>query len=255
MPVDRFVGRSDYFSADSLEISSDGELINSGKLYVSEDAIRIDGIPAMGMLSGLKLDLSVLIFKNQNKQYFYNNDKKRVLISQMDKKHFNGDYKSMGNIRQGQIMGSEYVAGYLCDKKEIIISYDLAGHTFDTEMTVWENDQFDFPLKIMDEDGNIQVLRNINTDQPSVALFQPLSGYQTVDSTLAVMGMNFSDLAGSIDLTAMKEKVQNFDMSQMMERMNQVVDNNLSAEQKNKMMELMDKAMSQFKGVDIETGE
>ena len=182
------------FSADNVTINAGGQQTAIGKLYVSDNAIRVDGIPSMAMLKGIKLNLSVLLLKQSGMQYVYNHDKKSVYISSISKSIFTGDYKSMGDIKVGNSIASEMVSGYLADKKSMLINYSLAGQTISTNMFTWENSRFKFPLKLMDEGGNIQILKNIQLGEPAANVFVPLSGYQKVDSLMAVLGLDFSNI-------------------------------------------------------------
>lgn len=187
------------FSADTVTMNSAGQETAVGKLYVSDNAIRVDGIPSMGMLKGIKLNLSVLLLKQYGMQYIYNHDKKRVFISSISKSIFTDDYKSMGDITVGNSIASENIAGYLADKKPMLINYRIAGQTLTTNMFTWENNRFKFPLKLMDEGGNIQILRNIKLGKPSANVFIPLQGYQVADSLMAVLGLDFSNLMQGVN--------------------------------------------------------
>jgi len=226
------------FSADNVAINTAGQQTTVGKLYVSDDAIRVDGLPSMGMLKGVKLNLSILLLKKYGMQYIYNHDNKRVYISSISKSIFTGDYKSMGDITVGKTIASEQVSGYLTNKKPMLINYYIAEQTITTNMFVWESSRFNFPLKLMDEDGNIQVLRNIKLAKPAANIFVPMQGYQVVDSLIGVLGLDFSHLMSTLNL----KHIQNIDVSNLMQSMN----NNITKEQKANISQLLQQTMTTF---------
>lgn len=230
------------FSADNVAIDAEGQQTAIGKLYVSDDAIRVDGIPSMGMLKGVKLNLSILLLKKYGMQYIYNHDTKRVYISSISKNIFSGDYKSMGDITVGNTIANEQVSGYSTNKKSMLIKYYIAGQTITSNLFVWESNRFTIPLKLMDEAGNIQVLRNIKLAKPAAHFFAPMKGYQVVDSLMGVIGLNFSNLMSGFNL----DKIQSIDVSNLMQSMN----NGMSEEQKANISELLQQTMTKFQQAD-----
>ncbi len=254
-----FSGKIDSFSADNVKIDSNGKVINTAKLYVTEDAVRIDGIPAAGM-GGVNLNLSMLILKKQNKSYFYNHDKKLMFEAPADEKDFSAGYKALDNIDSEKMLGKETVSGYKCVKKEVITSTQVMGQNMKFKLVVWESDKFEMPLRTMDEDGDIQEMRNINTDKPSKKLFQPISGYKKVDNMMAVMGMDFGAMMSRENDREEEEEEEaqtmpnfarqnpeNMDVNKMMEQMSQAMGNNMSSEKKAQFMQTMTHAMNQAK--------
>ncbi len=74
------------FFAESVTIDSNGSVINSAKLYVTKDAMRIDGLMGGDIGGGSKPDLSMMVLKKQNKTYLYNHDKKLVFQEPAEEK-------------------------------------------------------------------------------------------------------------------------------------------------------------------------
>lgn len=184
-----FGGKIDNFSADSVLINENGKVMNTAKLYVTKDAIRIDGLPAGGMGSE-KLNLSMLILKKQKKSYFYNHDKKLVFEAPADEKDYAAGYKAMDNIESENVLGKEKVSGYKCVKKEVVISMQVMGQDMKNKLIVWESDKFEMPLRTMDEDGAMDEMRNIKEGKPPKKMMRPLTGYKQVGNMMAVMGMD-----------------------------------------------------------------
>ena len=243
-----FGGKLDSFSAENVEIAPNGKVVNISKIYMTPDAMRMDGMPGQGGQGMPKMDLSVLVLKKQNKQYFYNHDKKLVFESPVDDEISKAGYKAMDNIESEKVLGKEKVSGYKCVKKEVVTSMNVMGQTIKNKLIVWESDRFEMPLRTQDEDGAIQEMRNIKTGKPSKKLFRPLTGYKKVDNMMAVMGMDFKAMMAQENAKEAEVQPQNMeeiDTKKMMEQMSQAMGDNMSPEQKAQMMQIMSQAMAQ----------
>ncbi len=188
-------GKIEGFSAENVEISKDGKIMNKSMLYLKPGAMRIDGMPGMGRdPNEPDLNISMLVLQKENKQYIYNHDKKLVFESSVDEKNLKAGYKAMDNIESEKVLGKEKVAGYKCVKKEVVTSYKMMGMNTKHKVIVWESDKFDLPLRTQDEDGTIQEMRNIKKGNPPKKYFTPLQGYKQVSNMMAVMGMDFGKM-------------------------------------------------------------
>lgn len=187
-------GKVESFSAESVALSSDGKVTHTSKIFFTPEAVRMDGVPGMGGAGTPEMNLSILILKKQDKQYIYNHDKKLVYESPVDENNMKNMMKEIQNIQSEKVMGKEKVSGYKCVKKEVVTSMDIMGMTVKNTSIVWQSDRFDLPLKSMDEDGNIQELRNIDTKKPSSKVFEPLTGYTKVSNMMKVMGMDLGSM-------------------------------------------------------------
>ena len=140
---------------------------------------------------GMPKDMTILAFKDKNKQYMYNHDKKLVYESEIDEQETMDLMKSYQNADSEEVLGKETVSGYTCTKKKVTTTTTMLGMKFKHTSIIWQSDKFEMPLKVQGEDGNVSELRNISTKKPSADLFKPLSGYTKVDNMMAVMGMDF----------------------------------------------------------------
>ncbi len=186
-----FGGKVDSYSADSVQIASDGKIVSESKYYITPEAMRIDGFPGAKHPQMEDMDLSMLILVKQNKQYFYNHDKKLVYESTVDEKDLKAGYKNLGDVQSEKVVGKEKVSGYKCTKKEVVTNYNVMGMTTKSKVIVWESERFEMPLKVQDEKGGMQEMRNINPGSPAKKHFVPLEGYKQVSNMMAVMGMDF----------------------------------------------------------------
>ncbi len=249
-----FGGKIDSFSADHVDIDPNGNVINSARFYVTKDAMRIDGLPGAGMGSGPKMNLTMLMLKDQKKTYFYNHDKQLVFEAPAEENDFEAGYKALDNIESEKVLGREKVSGYKCVKREVVTSMTVMGQSMKDKLIVWESDKFEMPLRTMDEDGSVQEMRNIDTAKPAKKLFRPMAGYKKVGSMMAVMGMDFGAMMNQ-DKVGQDEYEQAITAGQanesagaqeaMMAHLQQSMGDNLSPEEKAQMIAIMGQAMAQ----------
>jgi len=256
-----FGGKIDSFSANNVQIDPSGKVTHTGKLYMTPDAMRMDGMPGMGQEGMPEVNLSILVLKKQDKQYVYNHDKKLVFESPVEEDMLQGGYKDMDNIESEKVLGKEKVSGYKCVKKEVVTSFKSMGMTVKSKLLVWENKKFEFPLRTQDEDGGIQEMRNIKTGKPPKKIFKPLSGYKKVNNMMALMGMDFgammkpdADTDADEKTDTPKQAGEDVDVSQMMEQMKQALGGNVDQDQMKQMEQMMTQAMAHAKQTSTSKG-
>ena len=191
-------GKVKHFSADQVMIAPDGKEMGTSKLYITPEAYRMDGLPGGGP-NGQMMNMTVISYKDQNRQYIYNHDKKLVFEDNMDEAALMKDLKAYRNVDDEKVLGKEKVSGYSCVKKQITTTSTVMGMKMTSTTLLWQSDKIDFPLRVKSENGGMTELRNIDTDKPSKKLFKPITGYQKVDNMMAVMGMDFSARAREKD--------------------------------------------------------
>lgn len=256
-------GKVKHFSADSVTIDPSGKVVHTGKLYVSDDVMRMDGVGGMmgpGPGGRKAPDLSVLVFENKGVMYFYNHDKKLVYEGPVDEKDMGPGYKALENVASEKVVGKEKVSGYKCIKKEVVIPSNFMGMTRKDKITVWESDRFEAPLRTMTADGVIHEMRNIKESKPPKKLLKPIAGYKKVGNMMAVMGMDFgammADDAADDDIKTNRSQpdkvnpqpnMESMDVNKMMEQMNQAIGDNMNPEEKAQLMQIMAGAMNQAK--------
>ncbi|WDP87757.1 MAG: hypothetical protein HUN05_23635 [Desulfobacter sp.] len=132
----------------------------------------------------------MLILVKQQKQYIYNHKTHLVFVSSAEEESMAPGYKALDNVKSEKVIGKEKVSGSPCVKKEVVTSYNIMGQTIKNKVIVWENSQFEFPLRTMGQDGEIQEMRQIKEGKPAAKLFRPMPGYKRVNDMMAVMGMD-----------------------------------------------------------------
>ena len=110
-----------------------------------------------------RMNLSMLVLKKQNQQYLYNHDKKLVFVSPVDEEGLKALSKAVGDSQSEKVVGKEKVSGYNCTKKEVVTTFEAMGKSYESKVTIWQSDRFDFPLRTRDDEGNVQEMRHIKT--------------------------------------------------------------------------------------------
>jgi len=255
-----FDGKIESFSADQVVLSANGKVLSTSKLYITPDVYRMDGLP-MGGQRGITRNLTILGFTKQNKQYFYNHDKKLFFESQLDENDMLKKMKSNENVDSEKILGQEKVSGYKCVKKEVTTIMTMMGMKHTSTQILWQSDKFEFPLRIRQEEGQIMELRNIKTGKPSKKLFRRLAGYKKVDSMMAVMGIDFGAMAREKRASrnnrrppAPQKNINDINMEEMMATIQQAMGENADQGQTAQMQQIIAKAMNQAKQTNMDKG-
>lgn len=253
-------GKIDSFSADQVEIDASGKVVGTTKIYVTPKAYRMDGMPGAGRQNMPKADMTFLGFRNQNKQYIYNHDKKLFFESSIDENAMAMDMKKYQNVDSEQVLGKETVSGYPCVKKQITTTYTIMGMRNTVTQLIWTSDQFDFPLRTQSQQGDVTELRNIKTDQPSEKLFRRPTGYRKVGNMMQVMGINMGAMgkgrssAGRKMPAAPRQGMDDVNMNDLMAGMKQSMGKNMDPKQMQQMQEMMAQAADRAKQVKTDSG-
>ncbi|MCK5233015.1 MAG: DUF4412 domain-containing protein, partial [Desulfobulbaceae bacterium] len=252
--------KTENFSADQVMISPDGKVMSTSKLYITPDAYRMDGLP-MGGQGGVTRNLTFLGFKKQDKQYIYNHDKKLVFESQLDENGMLEKMKSKENIDSEKILGKEKVSGYKCVKKEVTRTMTMMGTKITITQIEWQNDRFEFPLRIKMEEGPTTEFRNIKKGKPSKKLFKHPKGYKKVDNMMAAMGIDFVAMAGErrasrdkARKSAPQKNINDIDVEEMMASMQQVMGEDADPKQREQFQQIMARAMNQARQINMKKG-
>lgn len=249
-----FEGRVEAFSAEMVSTDPGGKVVHTAELYVTKDAMRIDNLAGADTGAGPPLNLTMLVLKKQNLSYVYNLDKKLVYQGPVEEKELVPGYAAMGGVESEKVLGREKVSGYDCVKKEVVTRTEMMGMVMRNKVVVWENENFDFPLRTLSEDGAVQEVRNIEEGAPPAGLFRPMAGYRKVDSMMAVMGMDMSammaaegETAAEMNREAPPPDLRGMDTGEALERMSQAMGEHMSPEEKQQFMGVLASAMNRAK--------
>ncbi|MCD4675766.1 MAG: DUF4412 domain-containing protein [Desulfobacula sp.] len=190
-----FGGKIKKITADQVELSSQGKVLNTLKLYVTPNAVRMDGMPGAGMNPNMpKQKLSIFTFKDKNEHYIFNHDKKLYFQTSLDQEGMAMDYTKYKDAEQVKELGKEKVSGYKCIKKEVTTTTKVFGISNTSKILIWTSDRFEMPLRTKSSDDFMSEIRNIDKGAPSSKIFQLPKGYKKVDNIMMAMGMDFGSM-------------------------------------------------------------
>jgi hypothetical protein len=185
-------GKITAFTADQVHLDPNGKIVSTGKLYVTPEKIAMEGMPAgpEGQM------LSIIYFKNDNRQCTLNTQKKLYFESPLDDQKLMRDIKAAKTDQTEKVLGTETISGFNCTKKEMESVAEFMGMKRKTKQTVWVTDTLDMPVRTQTEDGSVTELRNFEKGMPPAKHFEIPKDFKKVANMMAVMGMEFSEDEG-----------------------------------------------------------
>jgi len=163
--------RNPSFSADQVQVMR-GKTTTS-KIYSSEKAIRTESVErGKQRITILRLDQkAVWVLDPEQKTYM---DTGGIGASGMEMANNAADAK-----RQRDLLGSEQVGPYHCDKYHVQITYE--GHVYNS--IEWDAKELDgFPVKQADDKGSwYKEYQNVKLGPQDPALFEVPSDYRKID--------------------------------------------------------------------------
>ena len=175
------------YTADQVMIDSKGNVQHTGKIYVTPDKIRMDGISPKGQGN------IVMIFrKDKNIGWTLNPDKKLFMERPLNEKEMEQATKKMIDSRNEKVLGTEKINGFSCTKKEVETTVEIMGFKRTVSTIIWVSKRLDMPIRTKSQDGSITELRNIKEGTPANKHFEVPKEYKKVSNMLELMGMDMS---------------------------------------------------------------
>jgi len=191
-PADAFLGgKITKFTADQVFIDPDGNLVNTSKIYMSDKKMRMDGMP--GGPGGQGRNIAMIYLRDKQISYMLNTEKKLYFEGPLNEDQMKQTMKSMKNVKEEKILGTEKVNGFKCTKKQITTTVNLIGFKKKITSIVWVTKKLDLPIRTQSEDGGITEIRNLKKGAPDDKYFKVPAGYKRVGSIMEIMGMDFSE--------------------------------------------------------------
>jgi len=180
-------GKITKYTADQVMIDSKGKVQHGGKIYVTPEKIRMDGISPGGQGN------IVMIFrKDKNIGWTLNPDKKLFMERPLNEKEMEQATKKMIDSRNEKVLGTEKINGFSCTKKEVETTVELMGYKRTVKTIVWVSKRLDMPIRTKSQDGSITELRNIKEGTPANKYFEVPKEYKKVSNMFELMGMDMS---------------------------------------------------------------
>jgi hypothetical protein len=168
-------------------ITQNGKEHRSGKLFVSDNRIRIENT-----IPNQPEEMVVIIRQDKKLMWTLYPGKKKYIESNMSDEDMRAPMSGAGHggmnmTSKEENLGTETVNGFECKKKRIESSFEMMGQKMKTRSTVWQSDQIDFPMRTEDEHGSIQELRNIQSGTQRAELFEIPDGFTRAASMMEMM--------------------------------------------------------------------
>ena len=174
-----WAGKIVNYSADQIHMDPDGNVMTTGKVYVTPEKMRMDasGPPRGGgrMIVIVRRDLDVFRMLNPEKKAYLERP-----LDENDLEKFSKNFEPIEEVD----LGTEEVSGYKCRKKRVTVVTEIMGFKRKNQSTVWVSDRFDMPLRTQGSDGSVSELRDIKEGKPDSRLFEVPDGYRQVASMM-----------------------------------------------------------------------
>ena len=176
------------YTADQVMIDPDGKVEHKGKIYLTPDKIRMDGISPKGEGS------LILIFRrDKNIGWTLNPEKKLYMERPLNEKEMEQSTKKFRNSRNEKVLGTENVNGFKCTKKEVKTTVGYMGFKKTVKTIVWVSNRLDMPIRTKSADGSMTELRKIKEGTPASKYFEIPKGYNKVANMMELMVMDMSE--------------------------------------------------------------
>jgi Domain of unknown function (DUF4412) len=199
-------GKITKFTADEVMIDANGKIRHEGKIYMMPNKVRVEGILPKGEGS----TSVVWIFRRDKKIAWYlNPDKKLYVEKPFDEKEMERTTKKYVDSKNEKILGTEYVNGFECTKKEVVTTASFMGYKSTSTSIAWISKKLDAPIRTQSQDGSINELRNIKERSTPAKYFEVPGGYKQVSNMIELLGINMEELkAGSLKTEEPKTESQ-----------------------------------------------
>ena len=176
------------FTADQVMIDSKGKVQHNGKIYMTPEKMRMDGISPGGQGN------IVMIFrKDKNLGWTLNPDKKLYMERPFNEKEMEQATKKFIDSRNEKVLGTEKINGFKCTKKEVETTVEFMGYKQTVKTIVWISKKLDMPIRTQSQDGSVTELRNIKKGAPAAKYFEVPREFKKVSNMMELMGMDMSE--------------------------------------------------------------
>jgi hypothetical protein len=176
------------FTADQVMIDANGNVQHKGKIYVTPDKMRMDGLSPTG-----KGKFIMIFRRDKNLGWTLNPEKKLYMERPYNEKEMEKATKKFIDSKNEKVMGTENVNGFKCTKKEVETNVEFMGFKRSVKTIVWMSKKLDMPIRTKSQDGSITELRNIKKGSPSNNYFEIPNEYKKVSNMMELMDMNMSE--------------------------------------------------------------
>ena len=173
------------YTADQVTIDSKGKVQHKGKIYVTPDKIRVDG-----MSPGGAGDIVMIFRKDKNIGWTLNPKKKIYMERPLNEKEMEQAINKFIDSKNERVLGTENVNGFKCTKKEVETTVSVMGFKRTVKNIVWISKKLDMPVRTKSQNGSITELKNLKKGTPPGKYFEIPKGYKKVSNMMELMGMS-----------------------------------------------------------------
>lgn len=180
------VGKQEGYSLKQITTSPDGDQKAVHNMYVSGKKSRVEmqapmpGVQgSMVIISDQEAGMTWTLFTGQ-KTYF------ELPLDEYESESLINKFRDSQAVEQ---LGRETLLGYDCEKRKVSSEMDVMGRKITSTHTVWMSDQFDFPLKVVGENGSVTEVTEILEGKQASDLFVVPEDFTKVSNLMEAMGM------------------------------------------------------------------
>ena len=183
-------GKITKFTADEVMIDANGKVRHEGKMYVVPNKVRLEGILPKGDGSMSM----VWIFRRDKKIAWYLNPEKKLYLEKpLNEKEMERTAKNFVDSKNEKVLGTEYINGYECTKKEVETTVNYMGYKSTSKSITWISKKLDVPIRTQSQNGSINELRNIKERSTSSKYFEVPKDYKQVSNMMELLGINMGE--------------------------------------------------------------
>ena len=178
------------YTADQVMIDPDGKVEHEGKIYMTPEKMRMDGIAPTG-----EGNIILIFRRDKNIGWTLNPERKLYMERPLDEEEMEESTKQFRDSRTEKVLGTETVNGFKCTKKEVETTIKgMYGFKKTVKTIVWVSPRLDMPIRTQSDDGSMTELRKIKEGTPASKYFEIPKGYKKVANVMELMAMDMSEL-------------------------------------------------------------
>ncbi|MBU0678886.1 MAG: DUF4412 domain-containing protein [Verrucomicrobia bacterium] len=177
-------GRIESWSADQVQLNSNGDVIQTARLYVTPSNIRMEQPHPSG-----RGEMVIIFNKDEKVMRMLMPDQKSYLEMPLNDEELNKKLTRIPDNAEQEVLGTEKVAGFKCEKKRVKASVGFMGFARESSSIVWTTDKLDFPVRTESSSGEISELRNFKAGKPKSALFKVPKDFKKTSGMTGLMEM------------------------------------------------------------------
>ncbi|MGA7146599.1 MAG: DUF4412 domain-containing protein [Desulfobacterales bacterium] len=181
-------GKITKFTADQVMIDAKGQVRHEGKIYMMPNKMRVEGASPDG-----KFSLVWIYRRDKNIIWYLNPEKKLYMKKPFNEKEMERTAKQFVDSKNEKVLGTEYINGYECTKKEAETTVNYMGYKRTSKTIAWISKKLDMPIRTQSQDGSIMELRNIKERSTSAKYFEAPNDYKQVSNMMELLGINMEE--------------------------------------------------------------